>query len=110
LASLRLPLVAIINSAGIPSHGPLEAMALEDMMKAYQVNCVGAVAVCQQFMKDLRKSRGRIILIGSVAALGGCPMMGSYAASKRGLEAVADALRVELYRWGVNVSVIEPGK
>lgn len=57
----------------------------------------------------LRASRGRVVLMGSVSGLVALPLMGPYAASKFALEALADALRVELLPFGVRVVLIEPG-
>jgi NAD(P)-dependent dehydrogenase (short-subunit alcohol dehydrogenase family) len=47
--------------------------------------------------------------MGSIAGRGTIPMMGPYSASKHALEALTDALRLELYPWGIEVSIIEPG-
>jgi NAD(P)-dependent dehydrogenase (short-subunit alcohol dehydrogenase family) len=73
------------------------------------VNVVGQIAVTQAVLPLLRRARGRIVNMGSIAGRGTIPMMGPYSASKHALEALTDALRLELYPWGIEVSIIEPG-
>ena len=70
---------------------------------------VGQVAVTQAFLPPLRRSRGRIVLVGSIAGRSALPFLGAYAASKHALEALADTLRVELRPFGIDVALVEPG-
>jgi NAD(P)-dependent dehydrogenase (short-subunit alcohol dehydrogenase family) len=65
--------------------------------------------VTQAVLPLLRRARGRIVNMGSIAGRGTIPMTGPYSASKHALEALTDALRLELYPWGIEVSIIEPG-
>ena len=102
-------LAALINNAGIAIPGPLEILPIEEFRKQLEVNVIGQLAVTQAFLPMLRKSRGRIVLMSSISGLFATPFIGAYAASKFALEAMADALRVELIPWGIQVSVIEPG-
>src|SRR4029077_16948493 len=74
-----------------------------------EVNVVGQIAVTQAVLPFLRRAHGRIVNMGSIAGRGTIPMMGPYSASKHALEALTDALRLELYPWGIEVSIIEPG-
>jgi NAD(P)-dependent dehydrogenase (short-subunit alcohol dehydrogenase family) len=70
---------------------------------------VGQLRVTQAFLPALRRRRGRIVLMGSVAGRSSLPFLGAYAMSKFALEAMADALRVELGPWGMHVAIVEPG-
>ena len=63
----------------------------------------------QAFLPALRRSKGRIVLMGSIAGRSSLPFLGAYAMSKFALEAMADALRVELEPFGIRVSIVEPG-
>lgn len=102
-------LFALINNAGIAVVGPLEAVPIADLRQQLEVNVIGQVAVTQMFLPLLRQARGRIINMGSIAGLSAMPLMGPYSASKFALEAITDALRLEVRQWGIHVSIIEPG-
>jgi NAD(P)-dependent dehydrogenase (short-subunit alcohol dehydrogenase family) len=98
----------LVDNAGIAIAAPLELVPLDELRRQLEVNVVGQVAVTQAFLPALRRSRGRIVLMGSIGGRSALPFLGPYAASKHALEAVADSLRIELRPWGVAVSIIEP--
>ena len=102
-------LAGLVNNAGIGVGGPLEILALADLRMQFEVNVIGQVAVTQAFLPLLRKSRGRIVNMGSIAGRAAMPFMGPYSASKFALEALTDAMRLELQPWGIRVSIVEPG-
>ena len=99
----------LVNNAGISIGSPLEVIPLAQLRKQLEVNVIGQIAVTQAFLPLLRRARGRIVNMGSIAGRGTIPMMGPYSASKFALEALTDALRLELYPWDIEVSIIEPG-
>ncbi len=98
----------LVNNAGIAISGPLEALPLALWRQQLEVNVLGQVAVTQAMLRLVRRARGRIVNMGSISGLVAAPFMGPYAASKHALEAVTDALRVELAPWGIGVSIVEP--
>ena len=100
---------ALVNNAGIAIAMPLEFIPLAELRRQLDVNVIGQVAVTQAFLPHLRRSRGRIVFVGSIAGRSALPFLGAYAASKHALEAIADTLRVELKPFGVEVSIVEPG-
>jgi NAD(P)-dependent dehydrogenase (short-subunit alcohol dehydrogenase family) len=102
-------LAGLINNAGIAVAGPLEAVPLPEWRRQLEVNVLGPVAVTQAFLPLLRAGRGRIVNMGSIAGRAAMPLMGPYSASKYALEAITDALRLELLPWGIRVAIIEPG-
>lgn len=102
-------LYGLINNAGIAVVGPLEAVPIPDLRRQLEINVIGQIAVTQAFLPLIRQARGRIVNMGSIAGRGAMPLMGPYAASKFALEAMTDALRLELQQWGIEVSIIEPG-
>jgi len=102
-------LSGLVNNAGIGVVGPLEIVPLADLRRQFDVNVFGAMAAIQALLPLLRHGRGRIINISSIAGRACMPYMGPYAASKHALEALSDALRLEIQHTGVRVSVIEPG-
>jgi NAD(P)-dependent dehydrogenase (short-subunit alcohol dehydrogenase family) len=103
------PLEGLVNNAGIAVSMPLEFLPLEELRRQLEVNLVGQVAVTQAFLPHLRSGRGRIVNVGSIAGRSSLPFLGAYAASKHGLEAVTDALRIELNPFGIEVVIVEPG-
>ena len=99
----------LVNNAGIAVAGPLEYVPLDALRRQLEVNVVGQIAVTQAFLGLVKKARGRVVFMGSIGGRMATPFLGPYCASKFALEAIADALRVELRPWGVHVSIIEPG-
>jgi NAD(P)-dependent dehydrogenase (short-subunit alcohol dehydrogenase family) len=65
--------------------------------------------VLQAVLPQLRRSRGRVVLMGSIGGRSALPFLGAYAMSKFALEAMADALRLELAPFGLKIALIEPG-
>jgi NAD(P)-dependent dehydrogenase (short-subunit alcohol dehydrogenase family) len=100
---------ALVNNAGIAIAAPVEFVPRADLRSQFDVNVFGLVDVTQTFIPLLRKSRGRIVNIGSIAGRVTTPLTSPYCASKHAVEAITDALRLELEPWGIQVSVIEPG-
>jgi NAD(P)-dependent dehydrogenase (short-subunit alcohol dehydrogenase family) len=100
---------ALVNNAGIAIAMPLEHVPLEELRTQLEVNVVGQVAVTQAFVPALRRARGRVVFVGSIAGRSALPFLGPYAASKHALEALTDSLRVELKPWGIHVTIVEPG-
>jgi NAD(P)-dependent dehydrogenase (short-subunit alcohol dehydrogenase family) len=99
----------LVNNAGVAVPGPLETLPIEDFRRQLDVNLTGQVAVTQSMLSLIRRARGRIVFISSVGGRIAFPFTGAYHASKFGIEAVGDVLRQELRRWGIAVSVVEPG-
>jgi NAD(P)-dependent dehydrogenase (short-subunit alcohol dehydrogenase family) len=100
---------ALVDNAGIAIAAPLEFLPPEELARQLDVNVVGQLRVLRAFLPALRRSSGRIVLMGSIAGRSSLPFLGAYAMSKFALEAMADALRVELAPWGMHVSIVEPG-
>lgn len=102
-------LFGLINNAGIAVVGPLEAVPIPDLRRQLEINLIGQVAMTQAFLPLIRQARGRIVNMGSIAGRAAMPLMGPYAASKFALEAITDALRLEVQQWGIQVTIVEPG-
>jgi NAD(P)-dependent dehydrogenase (short-subunit alcohol dehydrogenase family) len=99
----------LVNNAGIALAAPLEFAPLEELRRQLEVNVLAQVAVTQALLPALRKAKGRIVFMGSIAGKSALPFLGPYSASKHALEAIADALRLELSPWGIGVTIVEPG-
>jgi NAD(P)-dependent dehydrogenase (short-subunit alcohol dehydrogenase family) len=100
---------ALVDNAGIAIAAPLEFLPPEELTRQLDVNVVGQLRVLQAFLPALRRSRGRVVLMGSIGGRSALPFLGAYAMSKFALEAMADALRVELAPFGMHVAIVEPG-
>ncbi len=101
---------AVVNNAGIVVGGPIEGVPVGELRRQLEVNVVGQVAVTQAVLPRLRAARGRAVFISSVSGRVVTPMTGAYNASKFAIEAVADALRMEVRPWGVKVVLVEPAQ
>lgn len=99
----------LVNNAGVVVTGPVEFLPLPELRRQLEINVVGQVAVTQAFLPLIRAAHGRIINMGSIAGRLATPFSSAYGASKFALEALTDALRLELAPWGISVSIIEPG-
>jgi NAD(P)-dependent dehydrogenase (short-subunit alcohol dehydrogenase family) len=102
-------LAGLVNNAGIVIFGPWEFINMEELHIQLEVNFIGQVAVTQAFLPLIRQGGGRIVNISSVSGRAAMPFLGPYAVSKAALEAYSDSLRLELRRWGIYVSIIQPG-
>lgn len=100
----------LVNNAGYGQMGPLEEVSPDQLRRQLEVNVVGLLAFTQPFLPGMRERRhGVIVNVSSVAGRVVAPFGGAYAASKFAVEAISDALRLELSSFGVHVILIEPG-
>jgi NAD(P)-dependent dehydrogenase (short-subunit alcohol dehydrogenase family) len=101
---------ALVNNAGFGEVGPLETLPLERARAIFEVNVFGLMGLTQHLLPAMReRGRGRIVNISSIAGRWVSPGSGWYGASKFALEALSDALRLELKAFGLSVVVVEPG-
>jgi NAD(P)-dependent dehydrogenase (short-subunit alcohol dehydrogenase family) len=101
-------LYGLVNNAGILIPGPLECVPLDDVRRQFEVNVVGLLAVTQATLPLVRRAQGRVVNMGSISGKVAPPYLGPYSASKHALESMTDVLRMELSRWGIEVSIVEP--
>jgi NAD(P)-dependent dehydrogenase (short-subunit alcohol dehydrogenase family) len=102
-------LEALVNNAGTAYAAPMELIPPDVLLEQIKLNVIAHVAVTQAVMGLLKAAKGTIINVSSVGGKVTSPLMGPYSASKFALEAISDALRLELAHFGVKVVVIEPG-
>lgn len=90
-------------------------VSIEYMKYIYDVNTLGMLRVSQAFFPLLKISSAnrtvqtKIVNISSGAGRAVRPYLGPYAATKHAVEAISDAMRRELMRYGIDVIIIEPG-
>jgi short-subunit dehydrogenase len=101
---------AVINNAGYGAMGPLEEISDQALRAQYDTNVFGLMAVTRAFLPAMReRGHGRIVNISSIGGRMPSPLMGAYSSTKYAVEALSDALRIELRPFGVKVVIIEPG-
>ena len=100
-------LAGLVNNAGIAKPAPIEFQPMADFRMQLEVNLFGPVAMIQAFLPVIRRGGGRIVNVGSIGGLLVLPLNGAYSASKFGMRAISDALRLELRQWNIHVSLIE---
>lgn len=101
---------ALVNNAGYGSYGFIETADIDQMKRMYEVNVWGLVRVSQHVLPYMRKEKsGNIINVSSLVGKVSIAFIGFYSSSKHAVEALSDAMRQEVARFGINVSVIEPG-
>ena len=100
----------LVNNAGYAVRGALEEIPDEQVRQVFDVNVFGTLRMIRAIAPLMRKQRmGRIINISSIAGKMSTPANGVYSSTKFALEALNDALRLELTPFGVHVISIEPG-
>ena len=99
----------LVNNAGVVIVGPSIEVGVEKVQWLFDVNVFGVYRVTQAFAPLIIENKGRITTIGSIAGSIGIGFLGPYSMSKHAIEAYTDALATEMKRFGVHVSVIEPG-
>ncbi|MDX2417244.1 MAG: SDR family oxidoreductase [Xanthomonadales bacterium] len=102
-------LYAIINNAGVGLMAPLIELEENDLDFIFDVNVYGPYRITKAFAPLLIESKGRVINIGSIAGVQTRSFYGPYSMSKHALEAFTDALAIELARFDIKVSIIDPG-
>jgi NAD(P)-dependent dehydrogenase (short-subunit alcohol dehydrogenase family) len=99
----------LVNNAGYGQYGSAEDVALADAQRQFDVNVFGLMRVTRAVLPTMRhQGAGRLIMISSVAGRVSTPFAGWYSASKHAVEALSDALRLEVAPFGVQVTVVQP--
>jgi NAD(P)-dependent dehydrogenase (short-subunit alcohol dehydrogenase family) len=101
----------VVNNAGYSEVGAVEEVSAARARTQLDVNLVAPAVVSACALPGMRRlGRGRIVMVSSIAGRAAVmPLSGWYHASKFGLEALSDVLRVEVASFGVAVSLVEPG-
>ena len=104
------PVDVLVNNAAYALLGPVEELDLDAFRREMETNLFGLVRLTQLVLPGMReRGAGRIVNVGSMGGELTIPVGGAYHASKYALEAITDALRVEVRPFGVRVSLVQPG-
>lgn len=100
----------LVNNAGYGAYGPVEEVAMDAVRDQFETNVFGLGRMCQLVLPGMRRAgHGRIVNISSMGGRLVFPTGGWYHASKYAVEALSDALRLEVAPFGVDVVLVEPG-
>lgn len=102
-------LYGVVNNAGVVVVAPLIEADEKELDFIFNVNIYGPYRITKAFSPLLLEAKGRVVNISSLNGIVASPMIGAYSMSKHAVEAYGDALSGELSRFGVRVSLIEPG-
>lgn len=101
---------ALINNAGYGCYDFVETADIAQMKQMYEVNIWGLVRLTQAVLPYMRmQKKGSIINISSLVGKLSMGVFGFYSSTKHAVEAISDALRQEVCKFGIDVTVIEPG-
>jgi NADP-dependent 3-hydroxy acid dehydrogenase YdfG len=101
----------LVNNAGFGLEGAIESVAMAEIKRVFETNVFGAVRMMQAVVPQMReRGRGTVVNVTSTAGIAAPPLGGYYAATKFALEAISEALHIEVGHFGVRVLVIEPGQ
>ena len=100
----------LINNAGYGLYGPVEQLPMAEIRRQFETNFFGLVRLTQLVLPGMRRrGRGRILNVSSMGGRITLPGGAFYHASKYAVEALSDALRMEVAQFGIDVVLIEPG-
>ncbi|XP_055520035.1 retinol dehydrogenase 8-like [Leucoraja erinacea] len=100
----------LVNNAGIGKIGPIESLSMEEMKSMFDTNFFGVVRMVKAVLPAMkRRKSGHLVMMSSVMGLQGIVFNDVYAASKFALEGFCESLAVQLLKFNIFVSLIEPG-
>jgi NAD(P)-dependent dehydrogenase (short-subunit alcohol dehydrogenase family) len=100
----------LVNNAGYGLQGTVEETSLEQVRRQFETNVFGLVRLTQLVLPGMRaQGWGRVVNIGSMGGRFTFPGGGFYHASKHAIEALSDALRLEVAPFGIRVCLVQPG-
>lgn len=103
-------LTALYNNAAYGVVGAMEDISAAVLRRHFEANVIGTHELTRRIIPAMRKAgEGRIVLCSSVLGFVSGPYRGAYCSTKYAIEAMADAMRVELWGSGIHVSLIQPG-
>src|SRR5258707_13037976 len=99
----------LVTIAGVNCTAAVEDLSMEAWRAQFETNFFGVLRVTRALLPHMRERRsGRILMMSSLSGLVTPPTQGAYSSSKHALEALSNALRMELYPFGIDVSLIQP--
>ena len=108
----------LVNNAGYVEPGAIEDISMNNLRSQFETNFFGLVGFTKKVLplmmirrneEEEEEGGGRIVNVSSFAGLISLPLIGAYSATKFALEAVSDALRIEVWNKNIKIITINPG-
>lgn len=99
----------VIANAGFGVVANVENLTLDDFQRQFETNVYGVLRTLYATLDDLKKTKGRLVIIGSASGHISIPKYAAYAMSKHAITALAETLYAELAPYGISVTLISPG-
>jgi NAD(P)-dependent dehydrogenase (short-subunit alcohol dehydrogenase family) len=106
----------LISNAGVVVPGPVEHVSSADWRRQFDVNFFGPIELIKAMLPLLRRAVvtcgrdvPRVLLVSSIGARIAQPILAPYTSSKAAMSSLGESLRIELYRQGIGVTIVEPG-
>ncbi len=107
----------LVNNAGYVEPGAIEDISMNNLRSQFETNFFGLVGFTKKVLPLMmirrnegeRGGGGRIVNVSSFAGLISLPLIGAYSSTKFALEAVSDALRIEVWNKNIKIITINPG-
>jgi short-subunit dehydrogenase len=103
------PVAVAVANAGFGVMGEVARLTLDDYRRQFETNVFGVLRTLYATLEDLRSTRGRFVIVGSVSGHISTPGASAYGMSKFALRALAQSLGPELARDGIAVVLVSPG-
>lgn len=98
-----------VANAGFAVGGRVESLSAEEWRRQLDVNVVGTAMTAKYALSELRQSKGRLVLVGSIMSMLSTAKSGAYSASKYAVRSIGQTLSLELHGSGVTCTTIHPG-
>uniref|UniRef100_A0A8D0GT04 Retinol dehydrogenase 8 n=1 Tax=Sphenodon punctatus TaxID=8508 RepID=A0A8D0GT04_SPHPU len=100
----------LVNNAGVGMIGPVESQSVSSIQRLFDTNFFGLVRLVREIFPDMKRRReGHVVVMSSVLGLQGLLFNDVYSASKFAVEGFCESLALQALKFGVNISLIEPG-
>jgi short-subunit dehydrogenase len=101
----------VVSNVGVPFFGPFEEVDLDAALRAFEINVIGAAALFQAFIPDMRERRaGKLVAIASLVGRIPFPFESIYSSTKFAVEGMVQSLRFEVEPYGIKVALVEPAQ
>lgn len=109
LAARGIGIDVVYANAGFGVAGSIQKLSLADYQRQFDTNVFGVLRTIKETLPALRASRGRLVIVGSVAGHAASGAMSAYSMSKFAVRALAETLHVDLAPEGIDVTLVSPG-